>query len=133
MPVELGWMQEEVGGPFEPNTVLTFSINELLIECGVALPAKYIVVGWLFSFFSFFSLIHFFTSISSHKLYFHQRIFLYLFIVYFGEMCVSIQLSYDQPVMLCIPIQNMTFFDVQSRFLHTYTIIDFILQISSTR
>ncbi|XP_047498946.1 RING finger protein 17-like [Penaeus chinensis] len=40
MPVELGWMQEEVGGPFEPNTVLTFSINELLIECGVALPAK---------------------------------------------------------------------------------------------
>lgn len=44
MPVELGWMQEEIGGPFEPNTVLTLSINELLIECGVALPAKYVVV-----------------------------------------------------------------------------------------
>ncbi|XP_071536637.1 RING finger protein 17-like isoform X2 [Panulirus ornatus] len=38
--VELGWIQEVTGGPFEASCVLHISLNELLIENGLALPVR---------------------------------------------------------------------------------------------
>ncbi|KAK3853715.1 hypothetical protein Pcinc_039757 [Petrolisthes cinctipes] len=41
LAVELGWMMEVDGGPFSANSVLHVSINDLLVDDGLAIPHRY--------------------------------------------------------------------------------------------